>query len=220
MKAYTEDEFHASEDELLKNIRDGAIYVHPTDTIYGIGCDATNPDAVKKVRDAKQQHEQPFSIIAPSKQWIRDHCELSNEAEKWLEKLPGPYTLILPLKKNSIAPEVANGKNTLGVRMPDHWIQDLALALNRPLVTTSANLHGKAFMTSLEDLDPELEHKLDFAINEGPKHGKPSTIVDLTGEVKLTERQGNKKKLFSRMLEHSRTAVRKVAEFTHLRKKQ
>ncbi len=219
MKAYTEDEFRANEDELLRAVAQGAVYIHPTDTIYGVGCDATNPDAVKRVRDAKQQHEQPFSIIAPSKQWIRDHCELSPEAEKWLEKMPGSYTLILKLKKKTIAPEVLAGKETIGVRMPDHWIQDISLALNRPLVTTSANLHGKAFMTSLEDLDPELEHKIDFAINEGPKQGRPSTIVDLTGEAKVVERQENKKKLLSRMLEHGKTAVRKMAGAMRFRRK-
>lgn len=212
MRVYNEDEFRQQEDLVLKSISEGAVYLHPTDTIYGLGCDATNSTAVKRIRQAKQQHEQPFSIIAPSKQWIAKHCVMTKEAEEWLEKLPGPYTLILKLKsKNIVAPEVLPGKDTIGVRMPDHWIQDIALALHRPLVTTSANLHGKAFMTSLDDLAPELGHKMDFALYEGRKEGKPSTIVDLTGDTKVIPREGRKPKLLARMLAKGTSAVRRVA---------
>ena len=212
MRVYNEDEFRQQEDLVLKSISEGAIYLHPTDTIYGIGCDATNSTAVKRIREAKQQREQPFSIIAPSKQWITKHCVMTKEAKQWLEKLPGPYTLILTLKSKSIvAPGVVPGKDTIGVRMPDHWIQDIALALNRPLITTSANLHGKAFMTSLEDMAPELGHKMDFALYEGRKEGKPSTIVDLTGDVKVIPREGRKPKLLARVLARGTSAVRRVA---------
>jgi L-threonylcarbamoyladenylate synthase len=189
MRVYTQDEFREQEDLILKAIADGAAYVHPTDTIYGIGCDATNPEAVKKVRAAKEQHEQPFSIIAPSKQWIRENCIITKEAEEWLEKLPGPYTLILKLKKKTaVAQEVIPGKETIGIRMPDHWIQDIALALNKPLVTTSANKHGKAFMTALENIDPAIKQHLDFAVYEGPKNARPSTIIDLTSATKIIKR--------------------------------
>jgi L-threonylcarbamoyladenylate synthase len=213
MRVYNQDEFSLNESLLLKAIAEGATYIHPTDTIYGIGCDATNSTAVKRIREAKQQHDQPFSIIAPSKQWIRDHCVLSKEAEEWLEKLPGPYTLILKLKRKGIvAPEVVPRKDTIGVRMPDHWIQDVAMALDKPLITTSANVHGKSFMTSLEHLSPEIEHKMDFALYEGPKQGRPSTIVDLTDNVKIIARNGSKQKLLHRMLEQGRSAVRRVAD--------
>lgn len=189
MRVYTVEEARLHEDFLLKTVGEGAIYIHPTDTIYGIGCDATNSAAVKRVREAKQQYDQPFSVIAPNKDWIRKNCVLSREAEEWLEKLPGPYTLILKLKKkDAVAPEIILGKDTIGVRMPDHWIQDIALALNRPLVTTSANLHGKAFMTTLESLDPVIENKVDFVVYDGPKQACPSTIIDLTGAAKIITR--------------------------------
>ncbi len=212
MRVYNQDEFGLHEDLVLKSITQGAVYVHPTDTIYGIGCDATNSDAVRRVRNAKNQHDQPFSIIAPSKHWIRDHCILSQEAEDWLEKLPGPYTLIMKLKKKgSIAPEVIPGKDTIGVRMPDHWIQDVALALNRPLVTTSANVHGKTFMTTLENLAPELQHKIDFALYEGSKHGKPSTIVDLTGAVRIISREAPKPRIIEHILAKGASAARRIA---------
>ncbi len=210
MRVYNQDEYSLQEDLVLKSIAQGAIYIHPTDTIYGIGCDATNSAAVKRVREAKNQHEQPFSIIAPSKQWIRDHCVITKDAEEWLEKLPGPYTLILKHKKDAVAPEVVNGKDTIGVRMPDHWFQDVALAIKKPLITTSANVHGKAFMTTLENLTPELAHKMDFAVYEGPKDGKPSTIVDLTGAAKVIPRDAPKARMLDRILARGKSAARTI----------
>lgn len=191
MRVYNRDEFAVHEDIIMKSIANGAVYIHPTDTIYGVGCDATNASAVKRIREAKKQQDQPFSIIAPGKQWIRNNCVVTKEAEAWLDKLPGPYTLVFRLKKqNVVAKEVMPNKETIGVRILNHWIQDIALALNKPLVTTSANVHGKAFMTNLDNLADDIKNKADFAIYEGPKKGRPSTIVDLTNNLKIIPRAG------------------------------
>jgi L-threonylcarbamoyladenylate synthase len=189
MNVVSREEFKKNEKELLKAITEGALFVYPTDTIYGLGCDATNSDAVQRVREAKQQFEQPFSVIVPSKEWIRKNCEISSEAGTWLDKLPGPYTLILKLKNaTAVAQEVTLGKDTLGVRIPHHWFSDVAAELMRPLVTTSANLHGKPFMTTLEQLDTTIKDKVGFVVYEGPKDARPSTIVDLTEGVKVIAR--------------------------------
>jgi L-threonylcarbamoyladenylate synthase len=159
----------------------GKLFIHPTDTIYGIGCNARSPSAIKEVRKLKKREDTPFSIMAPSKQWIIDNFEITEEAKKWLDKLPGPYTLILKKKNpNCIAKEVAPGLDTIGVRMPAHWFAKIVEKLNIPIITTSANQTGKIFMTSLEDLDPEIEKGIDFIIYEGEKKGKPSEIIDLT----------------------------------------
>ena len=69
MKVMTKDEVNVNFDDIKDMIEDGAVFIHPTDTIYGIGCDATNKEAVKKARDIKKS-KQPFSVIAPSKDWI------------------------------------------------------------------------------------------------------------------------------------------------------
>ena len=167
-------------------VREGCLFIHPTDTIYGIGCDATNFDAVKKVREVKGRSERPFSVIAPSKEWIKENCVVS---EKWLGKLPGPYTLILKLKnKSCIAKNVNMGLKTLGVRLPDHWINMDIKELNVPIVTTSANKTGGNFMTSADDLDDGIKSKTEFMIYEGEKHGRPSKIVDLTEGEKVIKR--------------------------------
>ena len=74
------------------------IYVYPTDTIYGIGCDATNDKLVLKIRSIKKRDEKPFSIIAPSKDWIKNNFEIIHP--EYLDKLPGPYTLVMKPKNN------------------------------------------------------------------------------------------------------------------------
>ena len=181
MEILSREEFTLEKARLGRKILMGALFIHPTDTIYGIGCDATNPEAVRTVRDVKQREDTPFSVIAPSKEWIRENCELLPNAENWIEKLPGPYTLILPLKKmEGVAQEVNAGRSTLGVRIPDHWFSGVVEELGIPVVTTSANIHGHEFMTSLDDLSPLIAAKMSFAIFEGEKRGRPSKIVDLT----------------------------------------
>jgi tRNA threonylcarbamoyl adenosine modification protein (Sua5/YciO/YrdC/YwlC family) len=167
--------------EILQRIKDGAIFIYPTDTIYGIGCDALNEKAVQKIRELKDRVENPFSVWAPSKKWIEDNCNIKKDDKHWLNKLPGPYTLILKLKnKEAICKSVNMNKNTLGVRIPDHWFNIVIKNLNIPIVTTSVNKAGNPFMTSLEELDHEMEQRIDFIIYENEKKGKPSKIVNLT----------------------------------------
>lgn len=188
MKILTKDEINVNKEVILEVMKNGAIFIHPTDTIYGIGCNATRKKFIERVREIKGRPNTPFSVIAPSKKWIRKNCVVNEKAEKWLKKLPGPYTLILRAKDN-VAKNVAPGLDTLGVRIPDHWFSKIVEELGIPVVTTSANKAGEDFMTSLEDLDEEIKPKIELIIYEGEKHGRPSKIVDLTGKkVKVKER--------------------------------
>jgi L-threonylcarbamoyladenylate synthase len=183
MNVITKDEFSVNMEDFKMQIEDGALFIHPTDTIYGLGCDATHAAAVKKIRDLKDRHERPFSVIAPSKEWILNNCVVNDNSKKWINKLPGPYTLILKLKnKNCIAPNVNFDLETLGVRIPDHWFSNIVKEVGKPIVTTSANRSGENFMTSLDDLNENIEHKIEFIVYEAEKRGKPSTIIDLSKE--------------------------------------
>ncbi|MBD3361663.1 threonylcarbamoyl-AMP synthase [Candidatus Woesearchaeota archaeon] len=190
MRILNKDEYRVNKSKIHQEIEEGAIFIHPTDTIYGIGCDATNPKAVNKIREAKERQTQPFSVIAPSSKWVRENCEITPEVEKWIEKLPGPYTIIIKLKNTSaIAKEVIPGKKTIGIRRPDHWISELATELGKPIVTTSANKVGGSFMTNTDDLHCDIQKKIAFILYEGEKQGKPSSIIDLTtGEGEIIER--------------------------------
>jgi len=191
MRIITKDEFALDQKELSDTIAKGAVFVYPTDTIYGIGCNALDSKSVMRIRELKSRSAAPFSVIAPSTTWIRQHCHVSPAAEKWLEKLPGPYTLILRLKdKSCVAKEVTQGLDTLGVRIPSHWISNAVAELGFPIVTTSVNKTGKEYMNSIDDIDQDIKANVDFIIDEGEKRGKPSTIVHLEEEkVVVKERR-------------------------------
>ncbi len=174
---------------VIEAIQNGSVFIYPTDTIYGIGCNAQDSDAVNKIRKMKSRISNPFSVIAPSLDWIKENCIVPKEGEEWLKKLPGPYTLILKLKnKDCIAKEANMGLNTLGVRMPKHWIKDIAEELGIPIISTSVNKSGEEYMTSLEDLDDSFKENVDFVIYEGKKEGRPSKIIDLSGKIRIIER--------------------------------
>jgi L-threonylcarbamoyladenylate synthase len=176
MRIITKEEFWTGH---VDDVRNGKVFIYPTDTVYGIGCDATNPAAVKKARRIKKT-KHPFSVIAPSKSWILKNCKLGSEAKRWLAKLPGPYTLILTMKRKCVAPEVSFGKS-LGIRIPNYWTKEIARRLDMPIITTSANISGKP---TIKDKSGMKGHCIaaDFFIDAGVIDGKPSTIVDLTGK--------------------------------------
>ncbi len=185
MWVLSEDEFKLHKFEIEEKIREGVLFIYPTDTIYGVGCDATNKKAVALLRKTKKTHTRPLSIIAPSKEWILQNCVITPNAKEWLGKIPGPYTFIFKLKNKQALADNVYETNTVGVRIPKHWISDFVSKLGLPIITTSANVTGQPFMRSIEDLDSELRLKTDFAIDAGLIDGKPSTIVDLTNETKI-----------------------------------
>jgi len=161
---------------LLAFIKYGAVFIYPTDTIYGIGCNALNEKSVKRIREIKKRDTKPFSVIAPSKRWIKENCVVSR---KYLVKLPGKYTLICRIKKRCTAKSVSDGK-TLGVRIPKHWISRIINELRIPIVTTSVNISGKKSMNLLHEFQ-KLED-VDICLLENVKKGKASTIIDITGD--------------------------------------
>jgi len=179
------DEYNLNRKAILREVPT-SVFVYPTDTIYGIGCSALNDKLVEKIRKLKQS-AQPFSVIVPNKEWIYDNCVVTEEAEEWIRKLPGPYTLLLKLKnKKAVAKNVhnydMNGDVVIGIRMPNHWFLSISYTLKMPIVTTSANVTGQNFMTSLDDLDTAIRNGVDYVFYEGPKNGRPSTIVHLGGD--------------------------------------
>lgn len=188
MRVLNKDELEQQKHSLLKELKQ-TVFIYPTDSIYGIGCDATNEALVEKVRELKNSTLQPFSVIAPSKEWVYENCDVTPEAKEWVEKLGGPITindkkyavsLILNLKnKEAVAANVLQGKETLSVRIPDHWFSAYVTTMDTPVVTTSANPTGGDFMTSLEDLHPRVKAGVTHCIYEGEKLGNPSTLVHL-----------------------------------------
>ena len=188
MRIFNYDEIKIEKPEIIDSITRGAVFIYPTDTIYGIGCNAQLSTAVRKVRILKSRTTSPFSVIAPSLQWIHENCIVTKEGQEWLDKIPGPYTLIFKLKNSCVAKEVNPGLKTLGIRIPNHWIKNIVAEADVPVVTTSVNRSSEDYMTSLDDLDSSIKSGIDFILYEGKKEGKPSKIIDLAEAVRVIER--------------------------------
>lgn len=166
-----------------------SIFIYPTDSIYGIGCDATNSDLISKLRLIKNRNEKPFSIIAPSKEWVKENfilTELENNLVErygdWID-VDGekkPFTFLLKPKNNDLLPEnLTFGLPKVGVRIPKHWISEVVTLMGYPIVTTSVNESGIIHMTSLNDLDENIRKEVDYIIEEGVLKGNPSTIITI-----------------------------------------
>jgi len=185
MQIFTKDDLERRRGKLYRDILNGFIFIYPTDTIYGIGCNAKNKKAVAKIREIKQRSIIPFSVMAPSKEWIYKNCIVAKKAEEWINKLPGPFTFIFPLKnKKAVANNVNPGLISIGIRIPNHWSHSIAKSLNTPIITTSVNISGEEFMISLNNLNPKIKNKINFILYEGKKENKPSQIIDFTRKEK------------------------------------
>jgi L-threonylcarbamoyladenylate synthase len=162
-----------------------SLFIHPTDSHYSIGCDATNKLLVMRLRLLKRWHSQPFSVIAPSKDWIRENLDVPEEA---LEHFPGPVTIVARLKNDTcVANDVHLGYGTLGVRIPDHWISQVVARLGVPVVTSCANKKAECLMTSLENADKQLVEASAVVLHEGPKNGRPTVFIDYTEGLHIIE---------------------------------
>ena len=163
----------------LAAITAGGIVIYPTDTLYGIGCDATNADAVKKLRALKRRDAaRPLSILVPDFAMLLQYCNVAPEQEKALHALlPGPYTFILPLKRKLPVSKTME----IGVRVPEHaFMRAISKSAGIPIVTTSANLSGEKGADRLSSVAREISDGADLAIDGGKcKYAKGSTVIDL-----------------------------------------
>lgn len=169
------------EKEIIKAIKQGKIIIYPTDTVYGIGCDALNSDSVLKIRMMKgRDAEKPFSVIAPSKQWVCKNFEVNSS---YIQKLPGPFTFILRAKKEKLVSNQVSDSNLIAVRIPDHPITGVIQKANTPFVTTSLNMSGEQTISDIKKIPNKIQKQADIIIDAGILISKPSTIIDLTGKI-------------------------------------
>ena len=161
-------------DKVVSDILEGKIFIYPTDTIYGIGCNALDESAVKKIRDIKKRDKnKPLSVIAPSFEWIRKHCVVDFDIKKYL---PGPYTLILKKKDPDFLKHVSE-TDSLGIRIPDCEFSEKVKKAKTPFITTSVNLSGEPFAVSIKDVPVEIKSKVDRVVDAGELNGKPSALI-------------------------------------------
>ena len=176
-----------------KLIKRGEIVAFPTETVYGLGADAFNVDACKKIYSAKQRPaDKPLTLHVATFEMIEQIAEISTDAEKLIEKfLPGPLTLILP-KKNIVPDFVTCNSKNVGVRFPKNSVaQDFIKSAGVPLVASSANISGKNPPTTAQEVFENLNGKVEIILDGGKCNvGISSTVADISsGELKIL-RQG------------------------------
>ncbi|MCX6745096.1 MAG: L-threonylcarbamoyladenylate synthase [Candidatus Parcubacteria bacterium] len=175
--------------EVLKN---GGIIVYPTDTIYGLGCDVFNKEAIKKIYQLKKhESKKPLSIICADLKHVAQYAIISDHAFHIMKKvLPGPFTFILKAKNKLPSTFLAKNK-TVGIRIPDNQIcLQIVKTLGHPIITTSLNISGEEIMTSPLQMSKELANKIDLIIDIGLLAQEPSTIIDLSAGKTEVLRQG------------------------------
>lgn len=162
------------EQEIISKILEGKIFIYPTDTIYGIGCNAENIQSVNKIKQIKQRDSnKPLSVIAPSIEWIKENLIVDTDLDKYL---PGPYTIILKKKNLNFLNHVSN-IDSLGIRIPDNDFTKLIQQSEVPFITTSVNLSGEHFITKISDIPEIIKNQVDVIIDVGELNGKPSTLI-------------------------------------------
>ena len=158
-------------------LKEGKIIVYPTDTVWGIGCDPFNQKAVDRLFKVKGKKENGVSILIKSKDLVSEYCNVNSKNLKIVEKLfPGPVTLIMK-SKVKFAKGVTRDGN-IAVRVPNN---DTAISLveNNPIITTSANKHGRNIAKSLDEARKIFGNSCIYVEGEQPK-GIESTIINLT----------------------------------------
>ncbi len=189
-------------EEELKNcvkiIKSGGIVIFPTDTVYGIGCNVWNEEAIKRIFEIKNRnYNKPMNVLCSDLKDIKSlTLEINQKEEEMIHKyMPGACTLIIKKKKKEVSDILRAGLDTVAVRIPDNLIAiELIRKCGFPLVATSANISGKKDGVQIEDICTEFKDKVDVIIDGGTaKIGIPSTIVEIeNNEIKIV-RQGSVK---------------------------
>ena len=157
-----------------EKILSGKIFIYPTDTIYGLGCNAMDKKAVNKIKEIKKRDKnKPLSIIAPSLSWIKRYCVIDSDLKRYF---PGPYTVVLK-KKNFNFLKWISSSDSLGIRIPGNSLTKKIQKSKLPFVTTSVNLSGQKPITKISEIPEEIRKKVDIIIDEGELSGRPSTLV-------------------------------------------
>jgi len=167
---------------LVNHIKAGKVFVYPTDTIYGIGCNAEIEACVEKIRQAKgRPSDKNFSVIAPGKSWIWKVADLSKINMSFADSLlPGPYTIIVKARHGAPESVVSAEQKTIGIRLPKCDFAGLIAEAGVPFVTTSVNLSGGEPITKVSDIPESMRYAIDFCIDAGKISGLPSRVFDLT----------------------------------------
>ena len=174
-------------------LKRGKVIIYPTDTVYGLGVNAFDSEAVYKIfRIKKRPLNQALPIAVSGLKMAQSLVNITEKAKRLMETFwPGALTIIL--EKTSIIPEiVTGGKIGIGIRAPNHPVAlTLVEMLNVPIIATSANIHGEISPVNVEEVSDQLGKSVDLIIDGGTVSGTPSTIINMLEEPPMIIRKGN-----------------------------
>jgi L-threonylcarbamoyladenylate synthase len=168
----------------LDTLRAGGVILYPTDTIWGIGCDATNETAVRRIFEIKQRADsKALILLADSAARIAAYVEeIPDIAYDLIEVTDKPLTIIYPAARN-LAKSVVAYDNSVGFRVPnDDFCHKLCEMLRKPLVSTSANVSGAPSPSVFSEIAAEIKQQADYIVQyrqNDNKKSQPSSIIKL-----------------------------------------
>jgi L-threonylcarbamoyladenylate synthase len=172
-------------------VKKGGLIVYPTDTVYGLGCDPLNEEAVSRLFAAKGRGAKAVPVLCSSPEKAEELVELSGRAiELARAHWPGPLTIVAPLSRR-VPAQLVQGSNTLGVRVPDHPLcLELILSCGGWLTGTSANLSGNPSSRSAPEVQKQLGDSVNLILDGGVLRGEESTVVRVVGDTVTILRTG------------------------------
>lgn len=183
--------------EIISTIKEGKVVAFPTETVYGLGVKFGDVDALERLMEAKNRdYSKAITLMVADKQDIGNYAYISEEAKKIIsEFMPGMLTLVFK-KKENVDSKMTNGKETIGMRIPDN---DFVLSLLKeagPMLVTSANLSNHPNTTSTKEVLEQLDGRIDLIVDGETKDSIASTVIDVSGknikilrEGKITQKQ-------------------------------
>ena len=179
---------------IANKIIDGGIGVIPTDTVYGLVCDALNIDSVDKIYKLKKRdYNKPLVILISNIEMLKRCVKNINELEFDIINRYWPGELTIVFKKSNYIPDiVAGGTDEIAIRMPNIIeLIELINSIDRPLVATSANVSSKETITNIEMLEDSIKNNIDFIIDGGNINNNASTIIKVIDKQIKVYREGN-----------------------------
>lgn len=176
--------FKTDIDKALAVLKDGGVILYPTDTVWGLGCDATNEAAVEKINQIKgRAADKSFIILLDADSKIQSYVnEVPEVAYDLIEYAEHPMTVIFDNAKN-LAKNVINQDGSVGIRVVRHdFTQQLLQRFRKPIVSTSANISGEASPSNFDEISEEIKLAVDYIVQhqqEDRTEKKPSTIIKI-----------------------------------------
>ena len=177
------------ENDIINTLKDGKLVIMPTDTIYGIIGDATNEDVINKVYEVKERpHDKPLLILVSNFTMLHELVtEIPKETEKMIKKFwPGPLTILFK-KSSKVSDSLTANSSLVAIRMPnDKRLLNIMNHLNRPLISTSANISSYDAITNPNQLEEKMKEKIDLIVDEGTVNNEASTLITIVnGKIEI-----------------------------------